>query len=83
MERVAAMLEARREQLAERSLVEMRAEIPSYAAIEDRTVLADIVKHTAANHDALRAMLLQGRPVAAEDLAFIRPHAAMRVRRGS
>jgi hypothetical protein len=82
MERVAAMLEARREQLAERSLVEMRAEIPSYAAIEDRTVLADIVKHTAANHDALRAMLLQGRPVAAEDLAFIRPHAAMRVRRG-
>jgi PucR C-terminal helix-turn-helix domain/GGDEF-like domain len=82
MERVAAMLESRRGELAERSLHEIRAEIEAYAAIEDPAMLADVTEHVAENHDALRAMLLRGRPVAAEDLAFIRPHAAWRARRG-
>jgi sugar diacid utilization regulator len=82
MERVAAALLSRRAELAERTLEEIRAEIPAYAAIEDPVLLADVTEHTAENHDALRAMLLLGRPVAADDLAFIRPHAALRARRG-
>jgi hypothetical protein len=80
--RIAGMLEARREELAERSLREIRSAIPGYAAIEDPAILADVTAHVAENHDALRASLLRGRPVEAEDLAFIRPHAALRARRG-
>jgi hypothetical protein len=76
------MLESRREELAERSLDEIRADIPAYSAIDDPAILADVTAHVAENHDALRASLLRGRPVTSEDLAFIGPHAALRARRG-
>ena len=82
MERVAAMLAARREELAEESLRAIRREIPAYAAIDDAAILADVTEHVAENHDALRASLTRGRPVTVEDLAYIRPHAALRARRG-
>ena len=82
LERVAAMLATRRGELAEESLRQIRAGIPAYAAIEDQALLSDVTEHVAENHDALRASLLRGRPVTAEDLAFIRPHAALRARRG-
>jgi hypothetical protein len=80
VERVAATLAARRSELAARSLGEIRAAIPAYAALEDSKMLADVTEHVAENHDALRASLLAGRPVTPEDLAFIRPHAALRAR---
>lgn len=60
VERVAAMLGARRAELAERSLREIRAAIPAYAAIEDPAILADVTEHVAENHDALRASLVAG-----------------------
>ncbi|HEY3190802.1 MAG TPA: helix-turn-helix domain-containing protein [Solirubrobacteraceae bacterium] len=82
IERVAAMLAARREELAEESLRAIRSEIPAYAAIDDAAILADVTEHVAENHDALRASLTRGRPVTVEDLAYIRPHAALRARRG-
>jgi hypothetical protein len=82
LERVAEMLAARRSELAEESLRAIRAEIPAYATIDDPVILADVTEHVAENHDALRASLVRGRPVSAEDLAFIRPHAALRARRG-
>jgi hypothetical protein len=82
VERVAAMLAARRAELAARSLGEIRAAISAYAAIDDQKMLADVTEHVAENHDALRTSLLAGRPVVAEDLAFIRPHAALRARHG-
>lgn len=82
VERVAAMLEARRTELAARSLSEIRAAIPAYAAVDDPRMLADVTEHVAENHDALRASLLAGRPVTAQDLVFIRPHAALRARHG-
>jgi hypothetical protein len=80
--RVSAMLAARREELAAESLRAIRDAIPAYAAVADPKLLADITEHVAENHDALRASLLAGRPVTAEDLRFIRPHAALRARRG-
>ena len=82
LERVVAMLAARREELAEETLRAMRAEIPAYGAIEDPAILSDVTQHVAENHDALRASLERGRPVTSEDLEFIRPHAALRARRG-
>jgi hypothetical protein len=82
VERVAAMLAARRAELAHESLRAIRAAIPAYSAIDDPAILADVTEHVAENHDALRTSLVRGRPVTAEDLAFIRPHAALRARRG-
>jgi PucR C-terminal helix-turn-helix domain/GGDEF-like domain len=82
LERIAAMLAARREELAAQSLDEIRAAIPAYASIEDPAILADVTAHVAENHDALAASLLRGRPVVEDDLAFIRPHAALRARKG-
>jgi hypothetical protein len=82
LERVAAMLQTRRAELAERSLAAIQADIPAYSAIADPVILADVTQHVAENHDALRASLLRGRSVTSEDLAFIRPHAALRARRG-
>src|SRR5436190_8661921 len=82
LERVAAMLEARREELAAQTLERIRATIPVYAAIDDAAILADVTDHVAKNHDTLRMSLLRGRPVTEEDLAFIRPHAALRAQRG-
>lgn len=82
LERIAEMLAARRPDLAEESLRAMRAENPTYRAITDPAMLSDVIEHIAENHDALRASLVRGRPVTPEDLAFIRPHAALRARRG-
>jgi hypothetical protein len=82
LERVAAMLAARRDELAATSLQAIRTEISAYAAIDDPAILRDVTEHVAENHDALRLSLTQGRAVTADDLAFIRPHAALRARRG-
>jgi sugar diacid utilization regulator len=82
MERIAAMLAARRDELAQESLCAIRDHIPAYEAITDASILADVTEHVAENHDALRASLVRGRPVTNEDLAFIAPHAALRARRG-
>jgi PucR C-terminal helix-turn-helix domain/GGDEF-like domain len=82
MERIAQMLAARRAELAEDTLRAIRDAVPAYAAIDDRALLADVTQHVAENHDALSASLVRGRPVTAEDLGFIRPHAALRARRG-
>jgi sugar diacid utilization regulator len=81
LERVAAMLARRRTELAEESLRQIRADVPAYKTIDDPALLADVTEHVAENHDALRASLLRGSPVTEEDLAFIRPHAALRARR--
>jgi hypothetical protein len=76
------MLAARRQELAEQSLREIRDAIPAYAAIDDPVMLADVTEHVAENHDALRASLVRATPVSSEDLAFIRRHASLRARRG-
>src|SRR5262249_20658134 len=82
MERIATMLATRRAELADEGLRAIRAHVPAYGAIADPTILADVTEHVAENHDALRDSLVRGRPVSAEDLAFIGPHAALRARRG-
>lgn len=82
LDRVAAMLARRRDELAQATLEAIRVQCPGYATIEDPAMLADVQQHVAENHDALAASILRGRPASTEDLAFIRPHAAMRARRG-
>jgi PucR C-terminal helix-turn-helix domain/GGDEF-like domain len=79
---VVAALERRRDELAEETLRQIRADSAAYASIEDPALLADVTAHVAENHDALRASLARGTPVTSDDLAFIRPHAALRARKG-
>jgi sugar diacid utilization regulator len=81
-ERLVAALAASREALATATLEQIRNEIPSYAHIDDPGLLSDITEHVAENQDALRESLARQRPVEAKDLAFIRPHAALRAQRG-
>jgi sugar diacid utilization regulator len=81
-ERLVAALATRRQELAETTLQQIREQIPAYGRIEDPALLADITEHVAQNQDALRDSLARRRPVTAGDLAFIRPHAALRARRG-
>jgi hypothetical protein len=82
IQRIATMLAARRAELATESLSAIRAAIPTYGEIDDPVILADVTEHVAENHDALRGSLVRGRPVTEQDLSFIRPHAALRARRG-
>ena len=82
IQRIATMLAARRAELATESLGAIRTAIPTYAEIGDPVILTDVTEHVAENHDALRASLVRGLPVTEQDLAFIRPHAALRARRG-
>jgi sugar diacid utilization regulator len=79
---VIAALDARRDELARETLRQIREDSPAYASIEDAALLEDVTTHVAENHDALRMSLARGRPVTADDLAFIRPHAALRARHG-
>jgi sugar diacid utilization regulator len=77
-ERIVVALATRRQELATTTLEQIRDEIPAYARIDDRALLDDITEHIAENHDALRESLARRRAVTAEELAFIRPHAALR-----
>jgi sugar diacid utilization regulator len=60
----------------------MQSEISEYAAIRDQSLIDDILAHIRANHDTLRTSIARARPVTADELEFIRPHAALRARRG-
>ena len=75
IDRIAAMLAARRAELATESLREIRAAIPVYGEIDDPALLADVTEHVAENHDALRSSLVRGQPVTTQDL---RVHRAAR-----
>src|SRR5262249_51786213 len=83
MERVAAMLAARRDELAQESLRAIRANVPAYAAITDESILADVTEHVAENHDALRGSRVRGRQVPRVRRAFTAPAARLRARRGA
>lgn len=82
LDRVAAMLARRRDELAGRSIEAIRGEIAAYAVIDDPAILADVELHVAEYHDALCGSLLREREVTADELGFIRRHAANRAQDG-
>ena len=67
--------------LAEAALVEMRAEIPAYAA-QDETFFADVREQVAAHYRTKLATFLEGRSATEEDVSFARRAATRRARAG-
>jgi sugar diacid utilization regulator len=74
-------LTARREEVIENGLHRIRTEIPEYRAIVDPAFVDDVRQHVALHHDALMRSVAARRPLAREDLSFMRTRATRRVGR--
>lgn len=79
--RIVAALKDREDELVDRGVAAIRAEIPAYTRIEDPTFLADIRDHVHQHNDALLRSLARQSPLTAEELLFVRPVATRRVGR--
>lgn len=78
---VLEQLGSRSEELVEHTVGTIWAEIPSYPAVADGGLLADVRQHVADHHQALLRSLADGTTPTREDLAFTRRPTANRVGR--
>ena len=74
-------LTVRREEIIEKGLHRIRTEIPEYRAIVDPAFVEDVRQHVALHHDALMRSVAARRPLAREELGFMRARATRRVGR--
>jgi hypothetical protein len=79
--RIVAALRDREEELVDRGVAAIRAEIPAYTRIDDPAFLADMRDHVHQHNDALLRSLARQSPLTAEELLFVRPVATRRVGR--
>jgi sugar diacid utilization regulator len=79
--RIVAALRDREDELVDRGVAAIRAEIPAYTGIEDPAFVADIRDHVHQHNDALLRSLARQSPLTAEELLFVRPVATRRVGR--
>jgi sugar diacid utilization regulator len=79
--RIVAALRDREDELVDRGVAAIRAEIPAYTRIEDTAFLADMREHVHQHNDALLRSLARQSPLTAEELLFVRPVATRRVGR--
>jgi sugar diacid utilization regulator len=79
--RIVAALKDREDELVDRGVAAIRAEIPAYTRIDDPTFLADVREHVHQHNDALLRSLSRQSPLTAEELLFVRPVATRRVGR--
>jgi sugar diacid utilization regulator len=80
-DRIAAALEARRDELVAAAFDAIRKRIPVYRDA-DPALAEDVLGHIRAHHDLLCSVLRRERPVEARDFRFVARHAALRARRG-
>jgi hypothetical protein len=80
-DRIAAVLDARRDELVAAAFDAIRARIPVYRDA-DPALAEDVLGHIRAHHDLLCSVLRRERPVEARDFRFVARHAALRARRG-
>jgi hypothetical protein len=80
-DRIAGVLEARRDDLVAAAFDAIRARLPVYRDA-DPALAADVVGHMRTHHDLLCAVLRRGRPAEVRDFRFVARHAALRARRG-
>ena len=74
-------LEARRDEIIDKGVARIRTEIPEYRAIVDPAFVDDVRDHVALHHDAMTRSVAAGRPLAREELGFMRTRATRRVGR--
>ena len=80
-DRIAGVLEARREELVSAAFEAIRARLPVYRDA-DAALQEDVRKHIRVHHDLLCDVVRRGRAPEARDFAFVARHAALRARRG-
>jgi PucR C-terminal helix-turn-helix domain/GGDEF-like domain len=77
--RIVTTLREQVEQLTDAAMQEIFSEIPAYETTLDRTFVDDVREHVREHYLAALASVERGRAVTAEDLLFVRKHAAQRV----
>src|ERR1700709_2436829 len=80
-DRIAGVLEARREEPTSAALEEIRSRLPTYRDA-DPDLIEDVAGHIRAHHDFLCGVLRRGWPAEPREVDFVARHAAMRARRG-
>jgi len=81
MERLAAVLDARREELIDAAMKAILARVPAYREM-DPALLADVRGHIGVQYELFIAVLRRGRAVEPREMEFIARHASLRARRG-
>jgi sugar diacid utilization regulator len=79
VDRIVASLRAQIEQLTDAALTEIFAEIPAYETTVDPAFVEDVREHIREHYEAVLDTLERNHRVTAEDLLFVRKHAAQRV----
>jgi sugar diacid utilization regulator len=77
--RIVGSLCAQIEQLTDRALAEIFAEVPAYETTLDPAFVRDVREHIREHYQAVLDTLERNQRVTAEDLLFVRKHAAQRV----
>ena len=81
MERLAAALDGRREELIDAAMAAILARVPAYREM-DPALLADVRGHIGVQYELFIDVLRRGRTVEPREMEFIARHAALRARRG-
>jgi hypothetical protein len=81
LERIAAALRTRRDEIVDRGVEQIWSEIPAYGKVRDRRLRDDVRRHVDAHHDLIIRSIAEGRPPDRDDLGFMRAIAARRVGR--
>jgi hypothetical protein len=81
LDQLVEALRARQEELVERGVERIFAEIPAYHPFIDTPFMADVRVHVSLHHDAVLRSLAARRPLEPDELGFMRPQVTRRVGR--
>jgi hypothetical protein len=81
LDAIVEALRARTDELVERGVARIFAEIPAYTSLAGTPFVGDVRRHVAMHHDAVVRSLAERRPLSSEELGFMRPQVTRRVGR--
>jgi hypothetical protein len=81
LDAIVEALRARTDELVERGVERIFAEIGPYVALAGTPFVADVRQHVALHHDAVVRSMGERRPLSSEELGFMRPQVTRRVGR--
>jgi PucR C-terminal helix-turn-helix domain/GGDEF-like domain len=81
LDAIVEVLRARSDGLVECGVERIFAEIPAYTALAGSPFVTDVRRHVALHHDAVVRSLAERRPLATDEMGFMRPQVTRRVGR--
>jgi hypothetical protein len=81
LDAIVEALRARTDELVERGVERIFADIPAYTPLAGTPFVTDVRRHVAMHHDAVVRSLAERRPLSSEELGFMRPQVTRRVGR--